>query len=45
MSSAGRVWYVIDTTTHTVWVTLATTGHPGATDAGKGTSKRTSRSR
>jgi len=41
VSSAGRVWYVIDTTTHTVWVTLATAGHPGATatDTGKGTSR------
>lgn len=45
VSSAGRVWYVIDTTTHTVWVTLATTGHPGATDPGKGSGRHTSKSR
>ncbi len=45
VSSAGRVWYVIDTTTHTVWGTLATTGHPGATDTGKGAGKHTSKIR
>ena len=45
VSSAGRVWYVIDTTSHTVWVTLAKTGHPAATDRGKGSGKRTSKSR
>lgn len=45
VSSAGRVWYVIDTAAHTVWVTLASTGHPGATDSGKGSGRRTSKSR
>lgn len=38
-SSAGRVWDLIDTTSHTVRVTLATTGHPRATDSGKGAGK------
>lgn len=45
VSSAGRVWYVVDTSTHTVRVTLATTGHPGATDSGKGSGRHTSKSR
>ncbi len=27
------------------WVTLATTGHPGATDTGKGAGKHTSKTR
>jgi len=45
VSSAGRVWYVIDTRTHTIWVTLASTGHPGATDAGKGSGRHTSTTR
>lgn len=44
VSSAGRLWYVIDALRHTVWVTLASTGHPGATDHGKGHGKHTSKS-
>lgn len=45
VSSADRVWYVIDTASHTVWVTLAKTGHPAATDPGKGSGRHTSKTR
>ena len=45
VTGSGRVWYVIDDEAKTVWVTLAATGHPGATDRGKGRGKGTSRRR
>lgn len=45
LSAGGRVWYVIDNSRRTVRVTLAATGHPGATDRGKGSGKHTSKSR
>src|SRR5260221_634947 len=32
VTGGGRVWYVIDDGAHTVWVTLAGTGHPKTTD-------------
>jgi hypothetical protein len=32
VTSGGRIWYLIDDATHTVWLTYAGTGHPKATD-------------
>ena len=32
VTGAGRVWYCIDDETCTVWITLASTGHPSKTD-------------
>jgi len=32
VTGGGRVWYVIDDAAHVVWLTLAGTGHPKATD-------------
>lgn len=42
ISSSARLWYCIDPSSHTVWLTLASMGHPHATDA-KGTRTPTSR--
>ncbi|GHH55147.1 hypothetical protein [Lentzea cavernae] len=32
VTSAGRIWYVVDEELKTVWVTWAGTGHPKLTD-------------
>jgi hypothetical protein len=32
VTGGGRVWYVVDDGAHVVWLTLAGTGHPKATD-------------
>lgn len=32
ISSSARVWYCTDTETKTVWLTLASSGHPKATE-------------
>ena len=32
VTGAGRIWYCIDDASHTVWLTAATPGHPGATE-------------
>jgi hypothetical protein len=32
VTAGGRIWYLIDDTTRTVWITYAGTGHPKATD-------------
>jgi hypothetical protein len=32
VTGAGRIWYAIDDERRTVWVTLAATGHPKATE-------------
>lgn len=32
VTGAGRIWYVADPDTRTVWLTLCETGHPKATD-------------
>lgn len=32
LTGGARVWYLIDTDQHTVWVQHAGTGHPIATD-------------
>ena len=32
VTSAGRVWYLLDTAADTRWITFAGTGHPRATD-------------
>lgn len=32
LTGGARVWYLIDTDQHTVWVQHAGTGHPKATD-------------
>lgn len=40
VSAGGRVWYCVDEATETVWVTLASASHPGATTSkGKNTSR------
>ncbi len=31
-TGGGRVWYFADHDKHTVWITMASTGHPKATD-------------
>jgi hypothetical protein len=31
-TAGGRVWYAIDDTAHTLWVTQAGTAHPRQTD-------------
>jgi hypothetical protein len=31
LAGGGRVWYAIDETTHTVWITTATARHPNET--------------
>ena len=33
--SGGRLWYGIDDTNRTIWITAATIGHPGETDMGR----------
>lgn len=45
ITSSARVWYVIDEENKEVHITLAKTGHPGATDGRKGRGKRTSKNR
>lgn len=35
VTGGGRVWYVVDVETRTVWVTHASPGHPKRTDRGK----------
>lgn len=45
VSSSARVWYVVDEQNAEVHITLAKTGHPGATDGRKGRGKRTSKNR
>ncbi|HEY9475308.1 MAG TPA: hypothetical protein VIS06_15860 [Mycobacteriales bacterium] len=32
VTSGGRIWYLVDDTNGTIWVTYAGTGHPKATD-------------
>ena len=32
VTGGGRIWYLIDDATRTVWLTYAGTGHPKATD-------------
>ena len=32
ITSSGRIWYVVDEASRTVWVTRAGTGHPKLTD-------------
>ena len=32
VTSGGRIWYLLDTDTRTVWIDQASTGHPKATD-------------
>lgn len=32
VTGGGRIWYLMDTTRDTCWITLAGTGHPRATD-------------
>lgn len=32
ITGGGRIWYAPDDATRTVWITLAGTGHPKATD-------------
>lgn len=32
VTGGGRIWYLIDDVTHTLWLTYAGTGHPKATD-------------
>ena len=32
VTGGGRIWYLLDDTTRTVWVTYAGIGHPKATD-------------
>ena len=32
VTGAGRIWYCIDDDQQTVWLTLATVGHPSRTD-------------
>jgi hypothetical protein len=32
VTGGGRLWYVIDDQTKTVWLTEATTGHPKVTE-------------
>ncbi len=32
VTAGGRIWYLIEDTTRTVWITYAGTGHPKATD-------------
>ena len=32
ITGGGRVWYAPDSTARTVWITLASAGHPKATD-------------
>lgn len=32
VTGSGRVWYLVDDDKHTVWIDLASTGHPKATD-------------
>ena len=32
VTSGGRIWYLVDHTKRTLWIRLATTGHPGQTD-------------
>lgn len=35
VTSGGRIWYGIDDTTRTLWITQAGTAHPRQTDRGK----------
>ncbi len=32
VTAGGRIWYLIEDTTRTVWITYAGTGHPKVTD-------------
>lgn len=32
VTGGGRLWYVVDTEKRTVWITLASTGHPKQTE-------------
>lgn len=32
VTSGGRIWYLIDAASHTVWVTYASARHPNETD-------------
>lgn len=32
VTGAGRIWYLLDAETHTVWLTLASPGHPKSTE-------------
>ncbi|MEV7542763.1 hypothetical protein [Streptomyces sp. NPDC089915] len=32
VTGGGRLWYLVDEATRTVWITYAGTGHPKATD-------------
>jgi len=32
VTGGGRIWYCIDDDRHTVWLTLASVGHPAQTD-------------
>jgi len=32
VTGGGRIWYLVDDATRTVWLTYAGTGHPKATD-------------
>lgn len=32
VTSGGRIWYLVDTAKRTLWMRLATTGHPSQTD-------------
>jgi hypothetical protein len=31
VTSGGRIWYLVDTAKRTLWIRLATTGHPSQT--------------
>ena len=32
VTGGGRIWYLVDAATHTIWMQHAGTGHPKATD-------------
>ncbi|MGW8955834.1 hypothetical protein [Streptomyces sp. NPDC055709] len=32
VTAGGRIWYLLDVERRTVWITIASTGHPKATD-------------
>ncbi|WP_171049936.1 hypothetical protein [Nocardia cyriacigeorgica] len=40
VTAGGRIWYLIDDETRTLWITKAVVGHPGVTDKGGGRRSR-----
>ncbi|MBF6288131.1 hypothetical protein GV791_01880 [Nocardia cyriacigeorgica] len=40
VTAGGRIWYLIDDETRTLWITKAAVGHPGVTDKGGGRRSR-----